>query len=432
MSLTPKTIEQLAAAQQPGMWSHRNGLCLHISKAGSPTWQFRYTAPGGKRRLMMLEAVSDVNAATLKILENRASALKAQVRSGIDPLAEKERETGKKTIATARVVKHTFKEAATEYVANHKDGWKNAKHRQQWENTLETYVFPLIGTKAPHLISIDDVLSVLQQPHISRKGITGTLWNNARETANRVRSRIEIVISAAKAKGVTNPTTRDLWKDHHNPASWKDGLEHWLNGKQVKSHFAAMTYSDAPAFVTELSEKPDFSAKALYLTILCATRTNETLNAQWSEFDLENGIWIIPAERMKAGKEHRIPLPAAAIEMLEELPRIDGNPYVFPGAKQGKPLSNMAMLEMLRGMRADENLTVHGFRSAFRDWTGEETLFSDIIAEMALAHTIKDKTIAAYRRGDAFEKRKQLMQMWSDYLILNETEFKDKWNKYKS
>ena len=187
-----------------------------------------------------------------------------------------------------------------------------------------------------------------------------------------------------------------------------------------------MEFKDAPEFVKDLSAKPDYSAKALMMTILCAVRTNETIGATWSEFDLDNRIWTIPAERMKAGVEHRVPLSTAAMDLLPKLHRIDGNPYVFPGAKRNKPLSNMAMLQMLRGMRV--GLTVHGFRSTFHDWASETTLHPDTIAEMALAHTIKNKTERAYRRGDAFQRRQDLMQQWCDYLLHDPQTYRANWD----
>ncbi|UCI30516.1 tyrosine-type recombinase/integrase [Mesorhizobium sp. B4-1-4] len=427
--LSPRTLQTLIEAAEPGLWAHRFGLSLAIAKSGTATWTFRYGAQDGKRRLMTLETINSnepITAASLKALELQAEGLRLKVRQGHDPLAARnaaankpERNTGPRT--------DTFENVARDYIAQHEGDWKNDKHRQQWSNTLSTYVYAKIGSKAPHEITTEDVLDVLQQDH-TRNGKTGSLWKNARETASRVRSRIEIVIGAAKAKGLSNPATRHLWAGHVNPAAWNDNLEHWLNGKQSKSHFAAMDWKDVPAFVAELREKTDYSAKALLLTILSAVRTSECLNATWGEFDLEAATWTIPAERMKAGKEHRVPLSSAAIELVKALHRIEDNPYVFPGAKRNQPLSNMAMLEMLRGMR--DGLTVHGFRSAFRDWCSETTLHPDTIAEMALAHTVKDKTVKAYLRKDAFERRKNLMQQWEDYLLLDREEYNERWSKF--
>lgn len=423
--LTLKTIQALVQAAQPGMWTHERGLCLAVAKSGSAFWALRYSTVTGRRRLMTLQQYQPIDAAGLKALEWQAAELRKLVKAGRDPLAERDAETAASATTAATISRpsvDTFEDVAREYIAQHKDGWKNPKHRQQWENTLATYVYPKIGKLPPHEITNDNVLGVLQQKHGA-----GTLWANVRETASRVRTRIETVIAAAKAKGLSNPETRQLWKDHHNPAQWQDNLEHWLNGKRSKGHFEAMDFKDVPVLVKELSEKPDYSAKALMLTILCAVRTNETINATWSEFDLDNSTWTIPAERMKAGVEHRVPLSSAAIELLTSLHRIEGNPHVFPGAKRNKPLSNMAMLEMLRGLR--DGFTVHGFRSTFRDWTSETTLHPDTIAEMALAHTIKNKTERAYRRGDAFERRKDLMQQWCDYLVLDLQTYRMKWER---
>jgi integrase len=423
--LTLRTIEKLIQAAQPGQWTHERGLCLAIARSGSAFWALRYSTKSGQRRLMTLESYEPIDAAKLKALEWQAAEYRKQIKAGRDPLAEKHAAENKTDSANRRTTE-TFEEVARDYISKHKDGWKNRKHRQQWENTLSTYVYPIIGKMFPHEITTDDVLKVLNQKHV-RSGASGTLWTNARETASRVRSRIEIVIGASKARGLSNPDTRSLWATHHNPAQWQDNLEHWLNGKQKRGHFDAMDWKDAPTFVQELRHKSDFSAKALMLTILCAVRTNETINAIQSEFKLDEGMWTIPPERMKAGVEHRVPLSTGAIELLNNLHNIEGNPYVFPGMKRNKPLSDMAMLEMLRGMR--DGLTVHGFRSTFRDWASETTLHPDPIIEMALAHTIKDKTERAYRRGDAFERRKTLMQQWCDYLLTDAQTYKAKWEK---
>jgi integrase len=424
--LTLRTIQTLVQAAKPGMWSHERGLCLAIAKSGSAFWAFRYSTNSGQRRLMTLETYEAIDAAKLKALEWQVAEFRKQVKAGHDPLAEKHAAANKPAAMTIRKTTNTFEETALDYIAQHKNDWKNKKHRDQWENTLATYVYPIIGKSLPHEISTNDVLGILQQKHI-RKGKTGTLWTNARETASRVRSRIEIVIGAAKAKGLSNPETRELWNNHHNPAQWEDNMRHWLNGKRSRKHFDAMDWNDVPIFVKELQQKTDFSAKALSLTILCVTRTNETINATWPEFDLDNRMWTIPAERMKAGVEHRVPLSNAAIDLLTNLHRLDGNPYVFPGKKPNQPLSDMAMLEMLRGMR--DGCTVHGFRSTFRDWASETTLHPDTIVEMALAHTIKNKTERAYRRGDAFERRKALMQQWCDYLLNDSQSYRATWEK---
>ena len=431
-SLNVRTIRSLVKAQRPGMWAARNGLNLVISVSGSPCWSIRYTNPDGKRRLMKLADYEPVDDAILAGLEADAAEMRKAIRKGGDPLAEREAAERAATVETTKPTGDTFKEAALTYIAENKAGWKNDKHRTQWENTLATYVYPMIGDKLAHEVTMDDVKRVLQQPY-ERAGIKSTLWTGARETATRVRSRIEIVIKAAKAKAIAdndNPDRQALWRNHHNPADGDSLRYAGLNGKQVTSNFKAMDWKDVPAFMAELTSKPDISAKALALTILCAVRSNETFNAKWSEFDLDNAVWTIPADRMKMGKEHRVPLSSAAVSLLKNTPKIEGNPYTFPGAKRERPLSNMAMLEMLRGMRKDQGLTVHGFRSAFRDWITETTLHPDAVAEQALAHAIDNKVERAYRRGDAFERRKDLMQQWADYLTTDQRGYGEKWAKF--
>jgi integrase len=432
MSLNIRTIRSLVKAERPGMWATRNGLNLVISVSGSACWSLRYTTADGKRRLMKLADYEPVDDAILAGLEAEAAEQRKAIRKGNDPLAE--RAAAERAAATMpiKLIGETFKEAALTYIAENKAGWKNEKHRTQWENTLTTYVYPTIGGKLAHEVTMDDVKRILQQPY-ERAGINSTLWTGARETATRVRSRIEIVIKAAKAKSLAdngNPERQALWHNHNNPAD-NDNLRYaGLNGKQVTSNFKAMDWKDVPAFMIELLGKPDISAKALALTILCAVRSNETFNAMWSEYDLDNATWTIPAERMKMGREHRVPLSSVAVLLLKNTPRIEGNPYAFPGAKRERPLSNMAMLQMLRGMREGEGLTVHGFRSAFRDWITETTLHPDAIAEQALAHAIDNKVERAYRRGDAFERRKDLMQQWTDYLLAHPTEYAARWSRY--
>lgn len=431
MSLNVRTIRSLVKAEKPGMWAARNGLNLVISVSGSATWALRYSTPDGKRRLMKLADYEPVDEACLAGLEADAAEHRRAIKAGNDPLAKREAAI-REAAVIAKPTGETFKEAALEYIGENKAGWKNSKHRQQWENTLATYVYPMIGNKLAHEITLDDVKRILQQPY-EHAGIKSTLWTGARETASRVRSRIEIVINAAKAKAIvdnSNPERQALWSNHHNPADTASLRYAGMNGKQSKSHFKAMDWKDVPAFFADLIAKPDYSAKALALTILCATRSNETFNSTWSEFDIENAVWTIPPERMKMGKEHRVPLSNAAIALLKGTHPIEGNPYVFPGAKRERPLSNMAMLQMLRGMREGEGLTVHGFRSSFRDWIIETTLHPDAVAEQALAHAIDNKVERAYRRGDAFERRKDLMQQWADYLLLDPSIYHEKWAKF--
>ena len=370
-----------------------------------------------------------IDEAMLAALEAEAAEHRKAIKRGGDPLAE--RQAVVTPAIPSKPTGETFREAALAFIAANKDGWKNPKHVQQWENTLATYAYPLIGGTMVHAVTMDDVKRILQQPY-ERNGYVGTLWGGARETAARIRSRIEIVINAAKATALADNADRDrqaLWSNHHNPADGKALKYAGMNGRQSKSNFKAMDWKEVGSFVQQLSRKPDYSAKALVLTILCATRTSETLNTTWTEFDLDAATWTIPADRMKMGREHRVPLSTVAVSLLRTVPRIEGNPYVFPGARRDRPLSNMAMLEMLRGMR-DEGYTVHGFRSAFRDWITETTLHPDAIAEQALAHSIDNKVERAYRRGDAFERRRDLMQQWADYLAFGNTEYLARWRRF--
>lgn len=431
MSLNARTIRSLVKAERPGMWAARNGLNLVISASGSPCWSIRYTNSAGKRRLMKLADYEPVDEAILAGLEAEAATHRKAVLKGSDPLAAREAAMRVAMVEAANPAGDTFKQAALTYIGENKACWKGDRHRTQWENSLITYVYPIVGDKLVHEVTMDDVKRILQQPY-ERAGIKSTLWAGARETATRIRSRIDIVVSAAKAKAIadnSNAARQALWRNHHNPAELASLRYAGLTGKQTKSNFKAMDWQAVPAFMKDLITKPDISAKALALTILCATRSNETFNATWSEIDLDNATWTIPAARMKAGKEHRVPLSSAAITLLKNMPTLQGNHYAFPGAKRERPLSDMAMLEMLRGIRKNEGLTVHGFRSAFRDWITETTLHPDAIAEQALAHAVGNNVERAYRRGDAFERRKDLMQQWCDYLLLDRDAYAQRWSK---
>jgi integrase len=276
--------------------------------------------------------------------------------------------------------------------------WKNAKHKAQWEMTLREYAKPLRDMSVD-AIRTEDVLKVLKP-----------IWTEKPETASRTRGRIERVLNAAKALGHVSG---------ENPAAWRGNLKNLLPAprKLARGHHAAMPFTEVPAFVQRLQDRPAIASLALEWTILTAARSNETLGATWGEIDLPARVWTVPAKRMKSGRAHRVPLSARAMELLEEasLVRFDEKPgsYLFPGQKRGKPISVMGMAMLLRRMGVDT--TVHGFRSAFRDWVGEETSFPREVAEAALAHAIGDETEAAYRRGDALEKRRKLMEGWAKY-----------------
>ncbi len=309
----------------------------------------------------------------------------------IDPLEARRAKRQGDQLAEAQAV--TFKQSAEAYISAHEETWKNAKHRQQWRNTLSTYVHPKIGDLPVHAIDTGLVMQVLEP-----------LWMEKPETASRLRGRIEVVLNWAKVRG---------YRECDNPARWRGHLDQLLPAKsKVRKvrHHAALPYSDMPAFMSDLRGRDGVGARALELAILTATRTSETISSRWDEID--GDVWTISASRMKGGREHRIPLSTRALEILDDLPR-EGD-MVFPGARAGVGLSNMALLATLRRMeRAD--LTAHGFRSTFRDWAAERTAYASEVAEMALAHAIPDKTEAAYRRGDLFEKRRRLMDEWALY-----------------
>lgn len=318
-----------------------------------------------------------------------ARKLKSQ---GIDPIDHRRAQRDAERLEAAKAV--TFDQAAERFIAGHEAGWKNPKHRQQWRNTLATYVSPVIGALPVQDIDTDLVMKVLEP-----------IWTKKPETAGRVRGRIESILDWAKAHKL---------RAGENPAQWRGHLDQLLPKKskvRKPKHHAAMSYAEVPGFMDALAKRPSISAKALAFTILTAARTGEVIGAKWSEFDLKGAVWTIPEDRMKAGKEHRVPLAKGALAILGDLPH--GGGFVF--ARDGRPLSNMAMLKMLALMNRDDDLTVHGFRSSFRDWAAERTNFARELAEAALAHAVGDETERAYQRGDLFEKRRRLMAKWADY-----------------
>ncbi|AZO24791.1 site-specific integrase [Mesorhizobium sp. M1E.F.Ca.ET.045.02.1.1] len=425
-----REIRTRLKAGQPNLWSHGNGLCFSLAKNGKATWVFRYTNADGRRRVMTLQAHNDpIGEREHKALELRAIELRDAVKAGRDPLAVAK---PKAALATATPVNETFEQAARDYVKTHRADWKSDVHAGQWSRSLEMFVYPKLGKMLPHAISVDDVLAVLNQPH-AKRGKKSTFWLTVPETADRTRQRVETVINAAKARALASndPDTKARWINHHNPASW-DILRHMLpKDNSKRGHHEAMPFADVPAFVQELRDRTDIPAKALLLTILCATRTSETRFATWDEIDLENGIWTIPADRMKAAQEHCIPLSTTAIELLKSLHRFQGHKYLFPGKHRHQPIGEMGQLDLLREMRPKQQLTVHGFRSSFRDLMAETTLHPDALVEMCLAHSQRDKTVAAYKRGSAFERRKSIMEQWANYLtVANNNEYNNKWERF--
>lgn len=385
-------LTALAVAKQrkAGRYSDGGGLYLQVGPTGGKSWLFRFMHVG-RAREMGLGPVDVVSLAEARSLAGDARKL---LHEGIDPL---DRRNEKEARAKAeRLLGITFKECATAYIASHRAGWRNEKHASQWENTLATYAYPFIGTLPVHAIETGHMMKCLEP-----------IWRDKTETATRLRGRIERILDWATARG---------YRRGDNPARWRGHLDTLLPAKakvQRVQHHSALPYTEIGSFMESLRGREGVSARALEFTILTAVRTGEALNAKWSEFDIAKGEWVIPAVRMKAGKEHRVPLSAPAINILREL---HGHHlvYVFPGQREGQPLSNMSLLKVLERMgRAD--LTTHGFRSTFRDWCAECTNFPREVAEMALAHVIGDKVEAAYRRGDLFLKRRKLMEAWASH-----------------
>lgn len=375
------TARKVATAKA-GKYSDGGNLYLLVSETGSRKWVLRFTL-GGRAREMGLGSVAVVSLAEAR---DRASDARRKISNGIDPIGDRKRDTG--------VV--TFGEMADQVCESLSAGFRNEKHRAQWKMTLEVYAGPL--RKLPvDAVSTDDVLGVLKP-----------IWLTKAETASRVRGRIEKVLDAAKAKGL---------RERENPARWRGHLDHLLPkpGKLTRGHHAAMPYERVPGFITDLRQRGAMAALALEFCILTAARSGEVFGLRWPEVDLEKRVWTVPGERMKAGRPHRVPLCHRAIAILKHLlPLTAESVFAFPGQSVGRPLSNMAMEMMLRRMKITD-ATVHGFRSSFRDWAGNVSDFPREIAEAALAHVIGDKSEQAYRRSDALEKRRALMEAWAEW-----------------
>ena len=372
-----------------GRYGDGGGLWLQVSKSGSKAWLFRYTL-GGKARQMGLGPAHTVS---LAMARQKAEVARRLVQEGTDPIDEKQSRRASERVEAARAM--TFKQCATAYIAAHEASWRNPKHRQQWTNSLTTYAFPLLGDLPVASIETDLIMRTLEP-----------VWQVKPETASRVRMRIEAVLSWATAR---------RFRSGDNPARWRGHLDQLLPARRKLKrveHHPALPYRELPTFMRRLREEDGLAARALEFTILTACRTSEAVGAKLGEFDLKLGVWTIPGERMKAGREHRVALSKRAIEIVETA-TTEGE-YLFPGGSTGKPLSNMAMLKLLARMGRGD-LTVHGFRSSFRDWAAEMTNHPRDVAEMALAHVVGDKTEAAYRRGDMFEKRQRLAEDWAQF-----------------
>lgn len=387
----------------PGRHADGGGLHLLVKESGARSWVFRFMLKGKSRDIGLSrcpEAVELLRQAkgeelTLAQARDVAAIYRLKVKAGIDPLEERQRGAAEALAAAqaAQIAGITFKAVAEAYIAANEGSWRNDKHRQQWRNTLASYVYPVMGELPVAEIGTAHVLKILEP-----------IWQDKPETANRIRGRIETVLDAAKARG---------YREGENPARWRGHIAQILPARSrlSRGHHKALSFEAIPAFAGALRVREALAALALEFVILTATRTSEALGATWAEVDLEKAIWTIPAGRMKAGKEHRVPLSLRAVEILEKVKPLDKG-WLFPADSGGK-LSTMAMAMLLRRMKQD--CTVHGFRSGFRDWAAECTGYAHEVCEMALAHAIGNKSEAAYRRGDLFDKRRRLMADWAVY-----------------
>jgi integrase len=389
--LTALKVERV---KQPGMYADGGGLYLQVTEGGA-SWIYRYML-NGRAREMGLGPL-----AVFGLSEARAKALDARRlrHEGIDPIEARRASRARAQLDAAKTM--TFNQCAERYIASHKAGWRNGKHAAQWEATLATYAGPVIGALPVQAIDTALVLKVLEP-----------IWTAKPETAGRVRGRIESILDWAKVRS---------YRAGENPARWRGHLDKLLPARgKIKrvEHHAAMSYGALPGFLMQLRRQEGVAARALEFAILTAARTGEIIGARWSEFDLLGKTWNVPADRMKAGREHRVPLSPRALAILEEMqafrPAGGGDSYVFPGGKAGRALSNMAFLMLLRRM-GHPDLTAHGFRATFKTWASERTGFQNEIIEAALAHVIGNKVEQAYRRGDMFEKRRRLTQQWATF-----------------
>lgn len=384
MRIHKLTAREVSSA---GIGKHGDGggLWLRVRNNGSRAWVFRYTR-NGRAREMGLGPVEDVS---LKMARKKARDSRLLVREGKDPISVRR--------LAVRSDIPTFKEAADRYARAHAAKWTNEHHRKVWRRQIEIHAEPKIGNFPVDEIEIHDVLRVLEP-----------IWNDMNETASRVRGRIEKILDWA---------TVQKFRGGRNPARWRGNLDALLpspNEVQNVEHYKALSWSEVPAFMVKLRAREGIGARALEFTILTAARSGEVRGATWDEIDLERRVWAVPAKRMKAGREHRVPLSDPAVELLKELRQIEGNRIVFPSPRNGTMISDMTMTKVLRDMGV--HAVPHGFRSSFRDWCAESTAYATEVAEMALAHAIPSAVEAAYRRGDLFEKRRKMMNDWGAFI----------------
>jgi integrase len=379
---------------KPVLLGDGGGLTLQVSRSGTASWLHRYMRHGKPVGL----GLGAYPAVSLKAARKKAEEVRQQLAQGKDPLAEKRAQQAEEKLATTSQT--TFDSCATTYISDHKAEWKSAKHAQQWTNTLAMYASPIIGHREIGSIATADLVRILKP-----------IWLTKNETASRLRGRIEAVLDWATAHGM---------RTGENPARFRGHLEHLLARstpeQRAEKHHLAMAHEKIPKFFVDLGKQDGMSRWALEFLVLTACRTSEVLGAQWQEVSFEGTLWVIPKDRMKAGKEHRVPLVPRALEILEQVKpfKKERGIYIFPSGSEDKPLSNMALSMLLRRMGVT-GATVHGFRSTFRDWVGEKTTHDHRTAEAALAHKLPDRVAAAYARSDLYEKRFAMMKDWATH-----------------
>jgi len=386
--LTAKRVTR--AAKTPGRYHDGHGLYLQVINANNVSWQLRYERNGRERWL----GLGPLHTVGLKEARDRARAARLQLLDGIDPIEQKRQKRQEAKDATAKAI--SFKAAAQRYFEQHSKDWTNRRHRDQFLSSLEQHAFPIIGDLAVGAIDTPLVLRVLEN---------NDFWSRHPETANRVRARIESVLDWATVRGL---------RSGDNPARWRGYLDEHLPKRGVAKHHSALDYREMPALMTELAALEPVTARALEFLVLTASRAGEVLGARWSEIDLDDATWTVPAERMKAKDEHKVPLSPRCVALLKKLPREQDNPFVFVGAYKGRSLGENAMWLLLTD-QLKRQVTVHGFRATFRTWAAEQTAFAHEIAEAALAHRVGDAVVRAYKRTSFFDKRRKLMEAWAKY-----------------
>jgi integrase len=386
---------KVSRSVEPGMYADGGGLYLQVTGPGAKSWIYRYMLRGREREM----GLGSLSAVCLADARAKAAECRSLRQAGVDPIDRQmeARHQARFNAATAL----TFRDAVSSYINSHRAGWRNPKHIWQWGATLATYANPTLGDLSVQAIDTTLVLKVLEP-----------IWAIKPETASRLRGRIEAVLDWAAVRG---------YRKGENPARWRGHLSKLLPARskvrKVKHH-TALPFAELPGFMVTLRAQGGIAARALEFTILTAARTGEAIGATWAEISEAEKVWVVPANRMKAGKEHRVPLSGSALAILKEMKskKDAREDFVFPGGKRDKPLSNTAMIAVLRRMDRGD-LTVHGFRSSFRDWAAERTNFPSEVAEMALAHAVGDKVEAAYRRGDLFERRRRIMTHWAKFCM---------------